>query len=142
MTITKKSARAKGKLLENQVAEQIRDSGVDKTAKREKSSGSGNRDKSDIINSIGYNMECKNQKKFSLKGALDQTIREAERTHTTPSVVFKRPFESNKWIIIPFYEWIRLYKASKEPKLREDSLTKYNLTMLIQYAKKILKELQ
>ena len=69
------SARQKGKDLEDFVAEKLRYSGVDRTAKREIGSGSG-LFKGDIHTQLDWTFECKNTKRFDWKSAAEQVARE------------------------------------------------------------------
>ena len=72
---TIKSRKAKGKQLEDFVADKLRSSGVDINAVRQIGSGSGKR-KGDINTGIGWTIECKNSKRFDWSGATKQVRRE------------------------------------------------------------------
>ena len=66
-----KSAKAKGKLLEKWVSEQLRYSGIDKQARPEIGSGSG-KFKGDISTKLPLTIECKNTKNFQSKKFIAQ----------------------------------------------------------------------
>lgn len=63
---TAKSRKAKGTRLEMKVASEMRRSGLDPYARRQPMSGAIEWLKNDISNSIGLNIECKNQEKVKL----------------------------------------------------------------------------
>lgn len=91
------SAKAKGKLLEDYVADQIISKGIDPRARREFSSGSGNREKADIWTSmtiLGQNVgiECKNQKTLAIPDWWRQT-KKLESLGREPVLVFRLPYE-------------------------------------------------
>src|SRR5690242_4965766 len=88
-----KSQVAKGKLLEEYVAEQIRSKGIDPKAYRAHGSGNGNTEKADIWTSmmiLGQNagIECKNQAVIKLPEWWRQT-RKLQSLSREPVLVFK-----------------------------------------------------
>jgi hypothetical protein len=92
-----KSAIKKGKLLEDYVAEQIREKGIDLKAYRAHGSGNTNTEKGDIWTSmmiLGQNagIECKNQARLDIPGWWRQT-KKLESLGREPVLVFKLPFE-------------------------------------------------
>ena len=87
------SAKQKGKDLENYVADRIVDSGIDVRAKRNADSGSGNREKADIITSMqignrNVGIECKNHKVPHIKDWWNQT-KKLEDLGREPVLVYK-----------------------------------------------------
>jgi len=87
------SAKAKGKLLENYVADQIREKGIDPRAVRDGASGAGNREKGDIVTSMmildqNAGIEVKNQKVISIPSWWRQTCK-LESLGREPMLVFK-----------------------------------------------------
>lgn len=83
----------KGKLLEDYVAGQIRDKGIDPKAYRSHGSGNGNTEKGDIWTSmtvLGQNagIEVKNHKVFAIPDWWRQT-RKLEKLSREPILVFK-----------------------------------------------------
>lgn len=100
------SAIAKGKLLEEYVAKQIREKGIDPKAVRSHGSGSTNTEKSDIWTSmqiLGVNagIECKNHKVIKLQDWWRQT-KKLESLNREPVLVFKidqEPLEATKVVI-------------------------------------------
>lgn len=100
------SAVEKGKLLENHVADRIRELGLDPKAYRSHGSGNGNREKSDIWTNmmvLGQNVgiECKNQKTLLIPAWWRQ-VKELESLGREPVLVFKQfrePLEESKVII-------------------------------------------
>lgn len=88
-----KSAIAKGKLLEDHVAQQIREKGIDHKATRSHGSGNSNTEKGDIWTSmqvLGQNVgiECKNQKTLALPAWWKQ-VQALEALGREPVLVFK-----------------------------------------------------
>ena len=100
------SAKAKGKLLEDYVADQIVAKGLDNKAHRDGASGAGNREKGDINTSLmilGQNagIECKNQATLCIPEWWKQT-RKLESLGREPVLAFKiygEPMEETKVII-------------------------------------------
>lgn len=93
-----KSAIAKGKLLEDYVAQQIREKGIDPKAVRSHGSGNGNTEKGDIWTSmqiLGQNagIECKNQKTLAIPDWWRQ-VQKLESLGREPVIVFKLPKDS------------------------------------------------
>ena len=95
MTATTPKARiAKGKALENWVAEQIADKGLDVRAKRAFGSGNGTTEKADVYTSLqilGQNVgiECKHVDSISLPDFWRQT-QKLEKLSREPLLVIKQ----------------------------------------------------
>lgn len=94
------SAKAKGKLLEDYVADQIVSKGIDIKARRDGASGAGNREKGDICTSmmvLGQNVgiECKNQATIKIQEWWRQTIK-MEKLSREPVLCFH--IENEPWI--------------------------------------------
>ena len=88
-----KNATKKGKLLEDYVADQIREKGLDSKAYPAHGSGNTTREKSDIWTSmmiLGQNVgiECKNQKTLAIPEWWRQ-VRKLESLAREPVLVFK-----------------------------------------------------
>lgn len=100
------SAIAKGKLLEEYVASQIREKGIDPKAYRAHGSGNGNTEKADIWTSmmvLGQNagIECKNQANIKFPEWWKQTKKLANLGRE-PILVFKQfgePLGETKCVI-------------------------------------------
>lgn len=100
------SAKAKGKLLEDHVADQIVAKGLDPKARRDGASGAGNREKGDIITSLsilGQNVgiEVKNQANLAIPEWWRQT-KKLESLGCEPLLVFKiygEPLEETKVVM-------------------------------------------
>lgn len=93
-----RSAKAKGKLLEDYVADQIIEKGLDARARRDGASGAGNREKGDVMTAmqiLGRNVgiECKNQKTLCIPEWWRQT-RKLEVLQREPVLAFKQFGES------------------------------------------------
>ena len=96
----------KGKLLEDFVANQIREKGIDPKAYRSHGSGNGNSEKGDIWTSmmvLGQNVgiECKNQANLAIPEWWRQT-KKLEKLGREPVLVFKQfgePLEETKVVI-------------------------------------------
>ena len=101
-----RSTKQKGRLLENYVADQIRDKGIDVRARAEMSSGAGNREKGDIWTSmmiLGQNVgiECKNQNTLKIQKWWRQT-KKLEKLSREPVLIFHiehEPFGETKALI-------------------------------------------
>lgn len=91
------SAIAKGKLLEDHVAQQIQEKGIDPKAYRSHGSGNGTSEKADIRTSmmiLGQNagIECKNTKTVSIPEWWRQA-KKLEKLGREPVLVFKLPHD-------------------------------------------------
>ena len=146
-----RSAKAKGNLLENHVADLLRDKGIDPKAIRDGASGAGNREKGDIITSadiFGRNLgiECKNQKTLKLKEWWKQ-VEKLESLGREPILVYKehgKPLEDSKAVIYldTLLDLIRAHKGYVEVEVeQEDSNDKrWKIQKAITALKDLLKE--
>lgn len=117
-----KSARQKGKDLEDYIADQIVEKGLDPKARRDGASGAGNREKGDIITSmmvLGQNagIEVKNQKTLCIPDWWKQT-KKLESLGREPVLAFKihgEPMEEAKVVIYldTFLELVKLSQGEK-----------------------------
>lgn len=114
-----KSAKAKGKILEDHIADQIVALGLDPKARRDGASGAGNREKGDIITSLmvlGQNVgiEAKNQKTLCIPEWWRQT-KKLESLGREPVLAFKQfgePLEETK-VVIYLDTFLRLAKLAE-----------------------------
>ena len=145
------SARAKGKILEDFIADQIRDKGIDPKARRDGASGAGTREKGDICTSmmvLGQNagIEAKNQKVLKIQEWWRQT-KKLESLSREPVLAFKiygEPLEETKVIIYldTFLELVKRQNDTTEIEIPEDNRElKYKLEKLHYALKDVLKEL-
>ena len=132
-------AKKKGNNGERKFAQWLSDNGI--KASRDPGSGGGNREKSDIVNSINANFEVKTVKKLNLKEAWKQTEIAADKTHNTPYlVVHFDGMGDNDWLIVMTnHEWMDMYKRAKEPKTINEP-TK-SLGYKLANAKRVIQEL-
>ena len=114
-----KNAKQKGKLLEDYVADQIIEKGLDNNARRDGASGAGTREKADIITSLQINgqnagIECKNQAKAQVQEWWRQA-QKLEKLGREPVVVYKLKGEGLKEAkaIIYLDTLLELIKASQ-----------------------------
>ena len=146
-----KSAREKGKLLENYVADQIVAKGIDPKARRDGGSGSGNREKGDISTSmmvLGQNagIECKNHSNLAIPEWWRQT-KKLEKLGREPILVFKQfgePMSETKCVIY-LDTLLELVKASGGIKVQVEGENmsreqKWALQAMLQATKKVLSE--
>ena len=112
------SAKAKGKLLEDYVADQIVELGLDPRARRDGASGAGNREKGDVITSmtvLGQNagIECKNQATLCIPEWWRQT-KKLESLGREPVLVFKQFGEGlgETKVVIYLDTFLRLVKQA------------------------------
>lgn len=115
------SAKQKGKLLENYVADQIKVKGLDNKAHRDGASGSGNREKADISTSMTVlgrqaMFECKNQKTMKFNEWWRQL--ESYSHDGEPILAFKFDRESLEATKVVIYldSFLELVKKACEPK--------------------------
>lgn len=116
------SSRAKGKLLEDHIADRIVALGIDPKARRDGGSGNGNREKGDIITSmtvLGVNagIEAKNQKTLCIPDWWRQT-KKLESLSREPILAFKQfgePMGETK-VVIYLETFLELVKASQAPR--------------------------
>lgn len=145
------SAIAKGKLLEEFVVQQIIDSGLDPKARRSSGSGSGNRDKADIVTImqvLGRNagIECKNQATTHIPEWWRQTTK-LDTLGMEPILAFKlygEPLEETK-VVIYLDTLLELIKRSQgvtfTPQQPENRALAYALSKLNYAIKDVLKNL-
>lgn len=92
------NSKKKGNRGENNWANFLTKNGI--RAYRNSSSGSGIW-KSDVNNSIGFNFEVKTVKKLNIQEAWKQTARDAERSHSTPSLVIHYDgMKEDEWLVV------------------------------------------
>lgn len=138
-----KSARQKGKDLEDHVADEIVRYGLDPKARRDGASGAGNREKGDITTSLmvlGQNVgiECKNHKTLSIPEWWRQT-KKLESLGREPILAYKIPGDGYEGTLVTIYldTFLRLLKLAEgkqestlsmyEPESQEDRNRKYKL---------------
>jgi hypothetical protein len=142
------SAKQKGKLLEDHVADQIVAKGIDLKARRDGASGAGNREKGDIITSmtiLGVNagIECKNQATLAIPEWWRQT-KKLESLGREPVLAFKiygEPMEDTKVVIYldTFLELVKNQKGWTERAVGESKTIEKEraLVMILEGAKKL-----
>lgn len=128
-----KSRIQKGKELENYVCERIKEKGLDEKAVRSHGSGNGTREKADIWTSLmilGRNagIECKNQKKASIKDWWEQT-QKLEVLGREPVLVYKLGGESleESKVVIYLDTFLELLKALGSPPERSEAPEQQNI---------------
>lgn len=122
------SAKQKGKILEDHIADSIVAMGLDPKARRDGASGAGNREKGDIITSLmvlGQNIgiEAKNQKTIHIPEWWRQ-VKRLESLGREPVLAFKQygePMDDTK-VVIYLDTFLRLLKLveGKEESVEED----------------------
>lgn len=113
-----RSAKAKGKILEDYIADQIVALGLDPRARRDGASGAGNREKGDVMTSmmvLGQNagIEAKNQKTLCIPEWWRQT-KKLQNLGREPILAFKQfgePLEETK-VVIHLDTFLRLVKQA------------------------------
>lgn len=143
-----KSAIAKGKRLEEFAIKEIEAMGLGKST-RTPGSGSGNRLKGDLFNSLSFLFECKNEAQTNLLPNIDQAKRDCEKGN----------FYKDKWCLITrdprfpefekvyatidFWEFLELLKRNQEPKIKSvDRNITWKLKSLIDAAKRVINEVE
>jgi hypothetical protein len=136
-----KSAIAKGKILENMVADKLKV--IDPTAHRQPGSGNGLA-KGDISNNLGLCIECKNTARLNWKETAKQVERQA-MGYAKEVVIWHAPRtpEDKAIVIIDLDFFIELMGKSKEPKTKEpDREFRYLLNNLKVVIQKVIKRLE
>ena len=116
-----KSSIAKGKVLENHVCDELRRRLLDQTATRSAGSGSGTRDKADVVSSFqvlnrNIGIECKNHKTISIPQWWEQTEK-LRPLGMLPLLVFKirnQPLEESL-VTLKLYDLLDIFEKLKEP---------------------------
>lgn len=140
-----RSAIQKGKELEDFIAEELRASGIDPRAQRQKGSGNG-LFKGDIWNDVGLCIEAKNTKTLFLMGAWHQAVREAMGTQE-PVVVWHHPFTplGDSKVIISWEYFKALVKNKQDNQGKGEILEKWqvknHLQQAVQHLKQVIKNL-
>lgn len=108
------NAKKKGNHGENLWANWLRDNNICK-AFRNSSSGS-NIVKSDCTNNLGMNFEVKTVKKLNLMEAWKQSSRDAEMSHTIPTVVIHFDgMPKDTWLVVMNnWDWADLVKGKNQ----------------------------
>lgn len=108
------NAKRKGNANENNWSNWLRDNNVCK-AYRNSSSGS-NTVKSDVTNNLGMNFECKAVKRLNLMDAWKQSSRDAEMSHTIPTVVIHFDgMPKDTWLVVMNnWDWADLVKGKNQ----------------------------
>ena len=136
------SAKQKGNLLEDWVVQELKSSGLDLRAYRQKGSGSGLM-KGDIWNDLNICFECKNTTELEIKTFLKQAIRESLGTQD-PVVVWhppRTPLEDSV-AIMHFHYYKNLLIRSKRVSFTNPSEMNYKTRKLINDLKNFLKQLE
>ncbi len=118
--------KQKGKILENYVADQIVEKGIDLKARADGASGAGNREKGDISTSmmvLGINagIECKNQKNLHIQDWWRQT-KKLESLRREPILAFH--IDNEQWeetkVVIYLDTFLELVKLSNTDKIYKE----------------------
>tara|TARA_R110002020_G_scaffold152143_2_gene329761 strand:- start:2418 stop:2765 length:348 start_codon:yes stop_codon:yes gene_type:complete len=115
--LSARSAKAKGRRLQNFVRDMIRDAFPKLEADDIKSQTMGMTGQDIVLSpiakkSIPYAIECKNVEKIRIWSAIDQAKKNIENNET-PTIVFKRN-GVEPWVAIPFDHWLDLIMENIE----------------------------
>lgn len=143
-----KTAIEKGKRAEKEVARRIERAGLG-MARRSAGSGSGNRDKGDIITAnIDFLLEVKNQKTIMFQNWIKQAKEQARIGNADPNkwglvivdpAGVQDPERMEMYITIEFDEFLGLLKRSANPKVKEPDK---ELARLMERAKEFCRRLE
>ena len=140
------NVKRKGNNGELALAKFLSDNGV--KCFRNSSSGGG-LNKSDLHNSIGYNIEVKTVGRINLQEAWKQSERDASKTHTTPSLFihFDRMREDEWLVVLNINDWLELILGESEDIKPEIDTQKgrniaYKLETARNAVKALLKEIE
>ena len=138
-----RTAIAKGKALENYVADQIRSKGIDPKARRSIGSGSGTREKADIdttmmILGVNVGIECKNYAVAKVREWWAQAEK-LEFVRRVPVVTYKLKGESyeDTKVILRLDTFLDMAKRAEEPKIMADD--NFQQKRDLQYLKNAIK---
>ena len=106
------SAKKKGTRLEKQIAKSLRDSGLDKQAKRMPMSGSIPGFKSDIFTKLPLIIEAKNQEKWKPVEYMKQAERDADLQNKMPVVIMSRNNFPNPYVMMKMSDWILIMQRA------------------------------
>ena len=133
--------KKKGNRGENNWANWLIDNGI--KAWRDNQSGGGDREKSDVGNSINCHFEIKTVKKLNVKQAWKQAEENSLKTKTTPHLVIHFDgMPEDKWLIVmDNYDWLELIRGEKKVATDyHDPSKKYRLLRLIDAIKAVVKD--
>jgi len=136
-----RSAIAKGKQLENIVADKLKT--VDATAHRQPGSGNGLA-KGDISNNLNLCIECKNTTRLNFREAARQVERQA-MGYAKEVIVWHAPHtpEGKAVAIIDLDYFIELLKRNAEPKTKvPDRELRWALARIITAAKDVVRRIE
>lgn len=111
--MTPKSRKEKGSRLERQFAQMLRESGLDSNARRMVMSGAIRDWKSDILTSLPFSFELKNQETWKPEAYMKQCI-EGKKDHELPVVVMSKNKMSDPLVLMRASDWIYLVQLAKE----------------------------
>ena len=144
-----KSKIAKGKRMEEFVSKEVEAMGLGKSI-RTPGSGSGNRFKGDLFNSLPFLLEIKNQDKYDINRWVDQAKRQAVQGNWDRdkwALVFRdfRSPEANPEIyaVIDFWQFLKLLKKDSAPRIKApDQDMKWHLISLKDAINRVIKDLK
>ncbi len=104
--------RQKGKTFETQIANDLRESGLDKNARRQPCSGAMEDLKSDINTTLPIHLECKRQEAWNVESFYQQAV-SGKKQHEIPIVVMKKN-NKNAMALLSWKDLIYLMQLAKE----------------------------
>ncbi len=113
MTANNQSTRRqKGQEFERQISQDLRQSGLDKNARRMPASGAIEDLKSDIITDLPIHLECKRQEAWNVDSFYQQAV-SGKKQHEIPIVVMKKN-NKNAMALLSWKDLIYLMQLAKE----------------------------
>lgn len=107
-----RSAKQKGTRLEQYIARELRQSGVDKSAQRMPLSGAVAGFKSDISTTLPFIIEAKNQETWQPLQYMKQAEREADIQGKMPVVVMSKNRLPDPLVLMKMSDWILLLQRA------------------------------
>lgn len=104
--------RQKGKAFERDIAKDLRESGLDKNARRMPMSGALDDLKADIITSLPIHIEAKRQEKWNVDEFYSQSVK-GKKQHEIPIVVMKKS-RKEAMTLLSWKDFIWLLQLAKE----------------------------
>jgi len=109
---TPSTRRAKGKDFEREVANDLKESGLDKEARRMPCSGALEDLKADIITSLPIHLECKRQETWNVDAYYQQAL-VGKKQHEMAIVVMKKS-RKEAMALLSWKDLVRLMQLAKE----------------------------
>ena len=103
-----RSAKAKGSRLELEIAKRLRESGLDKNARKMVLSGAVDGFDSDVLTTLPVSIEAKNQETWKPLEYMEQAQASADKTNKMPVVVMSKNRLPEPLVMMRLVDWIQI----------------------------------